>query len=247
VDDARPARQSFEGGRLFGRIAAEPADRLRTIGKTQGATLFMTLLAAFAALLSRYTDEPDLVIGTPVAGRHAPETDRMIGCFVNMLPLRCDLSGDPAFAELVRRVRDVALGAYRHEGLPFDRLVEELNPARDASRAPVFQVVLNMSSYTDLWSTPAEGLRVELLDVQHEPSMVDLTLYATEVADGIVLRAVYKSALFAPATIEQILRRFETMVEAASLDPDARLSSLPLLDAGEADALAGAFSGDLEL
>jgi non-ribosomal peptide synthetase component F len=125
-------------------------------------------------------------------------------------------------------------------------LVEELNPARDASRAPVFQVILNINNYSNLWPIDVPGLRVTLLDVQHEPSMVDLTVYATEVDDGIRLRAVYKTDLFDRATIEQFLQRFETLADAASLAPDARVSSLPLMAADEADALAGAFSGDLD-
>jgi hypothetical protein len=246
ADRPRPARQTFEGGRMYRLLPEACAERLRGIARAQGATLFMTLLAAYATLLYRYTDQTDIVIGTPVAGRHAPGTDRMIGCFVNMLPLRCDVSGDPTFAEMVARVRDTALGAFRRQTLPFDKLVEELNPVRDASRAPVFQVILNMGNYSNLWPVDAPGLRVTLVDVQHEPSMVDLTLYATEVEDGIRLRAVYKSDLFDRATIEQFLQRFETLVEAASLAPDARVSSLPLVASDEANALAGAFSGDLD-
>lgn len=246
ADRPRPAAQTFQGGRVFGRISAASADQLRNVARGEGATLFMTLLAAYATLLFRYTDETDLVIGSPIAGREREETDRMIGCFVNMLPLRCDLSGDPPFVEIVRRVRDAALGAYRHASLPFDRLVEEIHPVRDAGRAPVFQVVLNMGSYSDVWTTPTPGLTVRLLDLQHEPSMVDLTLYATELADGIQLRAVYKVDLFEAATINQLLRRFETLVEAVCLDPRQRISALPLVGAEERSALANAFTADLE-
>ena len=246
VDRPRPAVQTFHGAREFGRISAAATEGLRRLAKGSGATLFMTLLAAYYTLLFRYTDRTDIVVGSPVAGRVGPDTERMIGCFVNMLPLRCDLSGDPAFSELIRRVRDVALGAYRHETVPFDRLVEELKPVRDPGRAPVFQVVLNMGSYSDVWSVPSPGLTVHLLDLQHEPSMVDLTLYATELADGILLRAVYKTDLFEAATIQQLLRRFETLVSAAVEDPDTRISALPLAAADERSALAGAFSADLE-
>jgi hypothetical protein len=246
IDRPRPAAQTFRGAREFGRISAAATEGLRGFAKGSGATLFMTLLAAFYTLLFRYTDRTDIVVGTPVAGRGGADTDRMIGCFVNMLPLRCDLSGDPPFSELVRRVRDVALGAYRHETVPFDRLVEELKPVRDPGRAPVFQVVLNMGSYSDVWSVPTPGLNVHLLDLQHEPSMVDVTLYATELADGILLRAVYKEDLFEAATIQQLLRRFETLVSAAIDTPDTRISALPLAAADERSALAGAFSADLE-
>jgi hypothetical protein len=246
TDRPRPARQTFDGGRMYGLIPAPCAERLRGVARAQGATLFMALLAAYTTLLFRYTDQSDIVVGTPVAGRHAPGADKMIGCFVNMLPLRCDLSGDPPFTEMVARARDVALGAFRRQTLPFDKLVEELNPVRDASRAPVFQVVLNMSNYSNLWPIDAPDVRVSLLDVQHEPSMVDLTVYATEVDEGIRLRAVYNASVFERPTVEQFLRRFERLVDAASLAPDARLSSLPLLGADEASALAGAFSGDLD-
>jgi hypothetical protein len=246
ADRPRPAAQTFRGAREFGRISAAATDALRGVAKGSGATLFMTLLTAFYTLLFRYTDRTDIVVGSPVAGRGGADTERMIGCFVNMLPLRCDLSGDPSFSELVRRVRDVALGAYRHETVPFDRLVEELKPVRDPGRAPVFQVVLNMGSYSDIWSVPAPGVNVQLLDLQHEPSMVDLTMYATELADGILLRVVYKADLFEAATIQQLLRRFETLVAAAIENPDTRISALPLAAADERSALAGAFSGDLE-
>jgi len=246
ADRPRPPAQTFRGSRVFGQIPAAVADGLKSFARANGATLFMTLLSAYYTLLFRYTDQTDIVVGSPVAGRQAAETERMIGCFVNMLSLRCDLSGDPTFAELVRRVRDVALGAYSHEGLPFDRLVEELKPVRDPRRAPVFQVVLNMGSYSDAWSVPTPGLQVRLLDLQHEPSMVDLTLYATELPDAIQLRAVYKSDLFEAATIQQMLRRFETLVAAAIDNPETRISALPLAAADEQSALAGAFSADLE-
>jgi non-ribosomal peptide synthetase component F len=163
-----------------------------------------------------------------------------------MLPLRCDLSGDPSFTELVRRVRDVALGAYRHESVPFDRLVEELKPVRDPGRAPVFQVLLNMAGYADAWTVPSPGLDAQLLDLQIEPSMLDMTLSATELADGIRLRAVYKVDLFEAATIQQLLRRLETLVSGAVEHPDTPISALPLTAADERSALAGAFSADLE-
>ena len=246
ADRPRPTAQTFRGAREFGRISAGATEGLRRLAKGSGATLFMTLLSAYYTLLFRYTDRTDIVVGSPVGGRGAVDSERMIGCFVNMLPLRCDLSGDPPFSELVRRVRDVALGAFRHETVPFDRLVEELKPARDAGRAPVFQVVLNMGSYSDVWSVPSPGLTVQLLDLQHEPSMVDLTLYATELADGILLRTVYKADLFEAATIQQFLRRFETLVSAAIENPETRISALPLAAADERSALAGAFSADLE-
>lgn len=246
VDRPRPPRQTFDGGRMYGLIPGPCAERLRGVARAQGATLFMTLLAGFTTLLFRYTDQNDIVVGTPVAGRHAPGAERMIGCFVNMLPLRCDLSGDPPFTEMVARARETALGAFRRQMLPFDKLVEELHPVRDASRAPVFQVVLNMSNYSNLWPVEVPEVRVSLLDVQHEPSMVDLTVYATEVEEGIRLRAVYNSNLFDRSTIEQFLRRFERLMDAASTDPHARLSSLPLLATDEATALAGSFSGDLD-
>ena len=246
IDKPRPPRQTFRGERLFGRISAAAMDDLKRVGRTEGATLFMTLLAVYATLLYRYTDQADLVIGTPVAGRNRAETERMIGCFVNMLPLRCDLSGDPTFAEVVRRARDAALGGYQHAALPFDRLVEEINPVRDAGRAPVFQVVLNMGSYSDAWTPATPGLTVRLLDLQHEPSMVDLTLYATELADGVQLRAVYKADLFDRGTIEQLLRRFERLVDTVCADPGQRISTLPLAGTDERSALADAFSADLE-
>lgn len=246
ADHPRPARQTFLGERQFGCIPGDVAEQLKALGRAQGATLFMTLLAAWYTLLYRYTSQTDLVVGAPVSGRGEAGTERMIGCFVNMLPLRCSLAGDPSFAELVRRVRDVAIGAYAHERVPFDRIVEELKPPRDARRAPVFQVVLNMGSYADVWSPPAPGLQVRLLDLQHEPSMVDVTLYATELADRVQLRLVYKRDLFDRASMRQMLDRFETLVRAAAASCETPISALPLAAADESRALAGAFSADLE-
>jgi hypothetical protein len=246
ADRPRPPTQAYRGARVYGTISGPTAARLREIGQAQGATPFMVLLALWAVLLFRYSQQEDLVLGSPVGGRHDPDTEAMIGCFVNMLPLRCDLSGDPSFLVLLGRVRDVALGAYRHQALPFDRLVEELRPVRDPRRAPVFQVVLNMGSYADAWTVPSPGLTVTLESPAHEPSMVDLTLYATDTLEGIQLRAVFKADLFDAVTIEQMLRRLERLADAAAADPSQSVSSLPMIETSERTLLASAFTADLE-
>jgi hypothetical protein len=246
TDRPRPPVQSFRGEREFGAISAAVLARLKTLSRAEGATLFMMLLAAFDTLLSRYTADTDIVVGTPVVGRQRPETEQTIGCFVNLLALRTDLSGNPTFSELLRRVRGVALGAYAHQDLPFDRLIDELRPPRLPGRPPVFQVMLNMTNYADAWTFSAPGLEASLLDRPDEAAMYELTLYATELPDGIQLRVVYNADLFARGTVQQMLRRFERLIESVASDPEQRIEALPLAAAEERAQLAGAFTDDLE-
>ena len=144
TDHPRPSVQTHIGARESRLLPTELSERVRTLGRKENATLFMTLLAAFTILLHRYAGEDDIVVGTPIAGRNRQEIEGLIGFFLNHLVLRIDLSGHPSFRELLHRVRDMALGAYIHQDLPFERLLEELQPQRDLSRTPLFQVYFNM-------------------------------------------------------------------------------------------------------
>ena len=147
TDRPRPAVQTYRGGSLTHQLDPGLTGRLAALGRREGATLFMVLLAGFQALLGRLAGQDDVIVGTPVAGRGRAETEELIGCFLNNLALRTDLAGDPSFRELLGRARATALEAYEHQDVPFERLLEELRVERDLSRTPLFQVFLNMLSF----------------------------------------------------------------------------------------------------
>ena len=225
----RPVVQTFRGATAGLELPPGLGSALKELSRREGVTLFMTLLAAFDVLLHRYTGQDDIVVGTPIAGRSRPEVEDLVGLFVNTLVMRTDLSGDPTFAELLRRVREVALGAYAHQDLPFEKLVEELQPRRDPSRSPLFQVMLSLQ--TD----PTEGLRlgeleVGLLKVETGTSKFDLTLSLTEGADGRLDGALeYNTDLFDAAAAEGLTHHLRTLLEAVAQDPTYRVSQLPLM------------------
>ena len=210
--------------------------RLRELSRNEGVTLFMTLLAAFDVLLARYSGQQDVVVGTPIAGRNRAEVEKLIGFFVNTLVMRTDLSGDPSFRELLARVRETAMGAYAHQDLPFEKLVEELRPDRDLSRNPLFQVMLVLQNLPtgsqklgDIDATPF-GAGVP-------SAKFDITLIASEVSDGLRVTIVYSTDLFDAATIERMLGHFEVLLEGVVEDPATRVSQLPLLTEEEEQKL----------
>ena len=236
TDLPRPLRPSFRGGRVEIPIAAGDVERLRILGRRAGATLFMTLLAAFDTLLARHAGRDDVVIGTPIAGRGRSEVEDLVGFFVNMLVLRTDLSGDPTVTELVSRVREGALEAFDLEDVPFERLVEVLRPERHMSHAPVFQVMFNFHGT----GTPAPalpGLSVAFEPVENGTSQFDLTLIATESGGGVACVFVYNADLFERATVERMAARYRTIVREFGRHPEKRLSAVEMLDPAERAAL----------
>ncbi|MGW5498210.1 amino acid adenylation domain-containing protein [Streptomyces olivaceoviridis] len=244
TDRRRPARHSGKGAMLTFRVAAETTDGARRISQETGASLFMTLLAVFQLVLSRYSGQEDIAVGTPIAGRNRAEIENMIGFFVNTLVLRTDLSGDPTFTELLARVKDTALGAYDHQDLPFERLVEELAPQRDLSRNPLFQTMFVLQNTPDSRSWELPGLTVRQLDVSAQDSKFDFTFYATEAADGALDgTVVYSTDLFDEATMVRLAGHFETLLAAACATPDARLSELEMLTAAERRTILGEWNG----
>jgi amino acid adenylation domain-containing protein len=210
-------------------ISNQVAEAIRRLGQREGATLFMTLLAAFQVLLLRHSGQEDLVVGTPVAGRNRSDIEGLIGFFVNTLVLRTDLSGDPTFRELLGRVREVALEAYAHQDLPFEKLVEVLQPKRDLSRSPIFQVFFNMLNFGDAQVRLA-GVQVEPIEIQL-PSHFDLTLYSAEAEDGIRFSAVYNRDLFEAARISEMLEQLARLLEQIANAPEERIRSYSLLTA----------------
>ncbi len=232
TDRPRPAAQSFRGAARPVRLPAELTRQAASLGRQSGSTLFMVLLAGFQALLARYSGQDDLAVGSPVAGRTHREIEPLIGFFVNTLVLRGDLSGAPAFRELLGRVRETALAAYLHQETPFEKLVEALAPERGLAHTPLFQAMLVLQN------APAARLEIEDLclrpmGLQATTSKFDLTLTLEEHESGLAGTVEYATDLFDAATIERLSEHFERLLAAALAAPERRVSELGFL--GEAE------------
>ncbi|HEU0298032.1 MAG TPA: amino acid adenylation domain-containing protein, partial [Longimicrobium sp.] len=242
ADRPRPAVQSHRGRRLRVVLPHALAEGVRELARRQGATPFMVMLAAFHVLLWRWSGEEDVVVGSPVAGRTQAKTEGLIGFFVNTLPLRADLSGDPSFAALLQRVREATLGAYQHQDLPFERLVEALHPGRSLSHAPVFQTMFALQN-----ATPAElrlpGVAMEILPLDSGTARFDLEWLLWEREEGITGTIHYAEDLFDRDTVERMAGHYRRLLEAAVAAPDARLSRLPLLSEDERARLVAEAAG----
>ncbi|MEP6703342.1 MAG: condensation domain-containing protein, partial [Acidobacteriota bacterium] len=236
IANPRRSIQTFNGGRCFKRLSPSQSAALVALSRREGATLFMTLLAAFQTLLFRYSGQEDLVVGTPIAGRNRAETEDLIGFFVNTLPLRTSVAGNPTFRELLGRVRATALGAYAHQDLPFERMVEEFHPERSLSHAPLFQVMFVLQNQPKA-TLDLPALKIASLEREMDSSKFDLTLYMSEDGDGLSCWLEYNSGLFAASTIERLLGHYEVLLDSAVANPDRRLSELPLLTASEQQEL----------
>ncbi len=228
TDHLRPKVQTFNGAKESFILSKTVTEGLKALCRRESVTLFMTLLAAFKVLLYRYTQQTDIVVGTPIANRNRSETENLIGFFVNTLVLRTDLSGNPSFRELLERVREVCLGAYARQDLPFEKLVVELQPERDLSHNPLFQVMFNMLNIPSP-RIQLKGLTAELLPLAEPDAKFDLTLYASDQGEDISLTLIYNADLFTASTISSICQHLSTMLEGISSDPKRRLTELPLL------------------
>jgi Condensation domain len=227
----RPLVASYRGGRRGLTLSKETTDMVRVLSRKQGATLFMTLLGAFDVLLYTYTGQRDVIVGTNVANRNRAETERIIGFFVNQLVMRVDLSGDPTFQELLARVREVALGAYAYQDLPFEKLVEILKPDRALNRAPLFQVKMILQNIPALYAandlSVNQNLKAAAFNAKlSNTSKLDLTLLILDAPRGLVCTLEYSADLFDGATIERFLRRFEMILLAVTIDPSIRLGEM---------------------
>ncbi len=237
IDRPRPAsRARRPGARHRFAVDAELAAALRELGRGEGATPFMTALAAFQLLLSRYAGGEDVVVGTPIAGRTRPELEPLVGVFVNTLAIRARMDGDPTFRELLRRTREATLGAFGHQDVPFERLVEELRVERSLSHTPLFQVMFTLQSAP---GRPPElpGLRQTRLQPPDDSVRFDLELGLAEHADGLHGGFAYDADLFDAATVERMAGHLATVLRAVAADPDTRLSRVPLLGEGERRSL----------
>jgi non-ribosomal peptide synthetase component F len=221
TDRARPAEPSFKGETVPVAVSAELSRSLQELARRQGATLYMALLAALQALLSRWSGQKDIVVGTPIPGRTRREAEGLIGLFVSSLPMRADLSGEPTFEELLDQVKETTLGAFAHQELPFAKLVEQLQPARYLSRLPIFQVIFV------LYHEPQEALQLpglKLRGLGGAPVMAkfDLTLGLVETPAGLRGAFQYATDLFDRGTIERLASNFDTLLEGIVADPGRR-------------------------
>jgi len=238
ADRARPAAPSHRGAVHVFRLPPGMDDALRALSRGEDATLFMTLLAAWQALLHRYTGQDDFTVGIPIANRTVPEVAPLIGFFVNMLVLRAELADDPPFRALLARVREATLAAYAHQELPFERLVEELAPARTLDRQPLFGVVFALQNAP--WP-PLEmpGLQLRMDPVDPGTARYDLVFTLREDADGIGGRMEYAADLFDEATVRRLADHYVRLLRAVAADPDARVRTLPLADEADARTIRG--------
>ncbi|BAY25366.1 amino acid adenylation [Calothrix sp. NIES-2100] len=236
TDRPRPAVQTFSGAYHEFSLSAQLTDRLVQLSQEQGCTLFMTLLAVFDTLLYRYTGQSDILVGSPVANRDRSEIEGLIGFFVNTLVMRSDLSGNPSFSELLSRVREIALAAYSHQNLPFEMLVEALQPERNLSHTPLFQVMFVLQNAPNS-QVELTGITVSPLKVKSTSTKFDLTLIVQNTENGLVGVWDYNTDLFDASTIERMTGHFVTLLEGIIANPEEKISQLPLLTAVEQQQL----------
>ncbi len=232
TDRPRPAIQTFRGGVVRTALGGELVERLRAVARGEGTTLYTALMAAFHVLLARYSSQSDVVVATPFAGRTRTDLEPIVGMFVNTLAIRSDCRMDRSFRDLLREVRERTLEAHGQQDLPFEKLVEELQPPRDLSRNPIVQVLFSLED------APPEPLRLEGLEVSEatldqETSKFDLSLYLREGGDGLEGLWEYAADLFDPSTIARMHHHFEVLLAAAARDPDQAIGALPLMEGDE--------------
>src|SRR6185503_13788791 len=236
TDRPRPAALSDAGRRYAVHFSPQLTTRLKSLSQQENCTLFMTILAAFNSLFARYCRCEDVVVGTVVANRTRAEIEPLLGFFANTLVLRTDLSGDPTFREMLARVRSVTLGAYAHQDLPFEKLVEHLHPLRNRSYHPLFQVMLVLQN------VPAahrkhDGLEIDVREVDTETALFDLMLSLTEEGGGMTGYLQYSADLFDETTVARMINHLTSLLESAAQFPDTRLSGLRMLSEEEREQL----------
>ena len=231
TDYPRPAIQTYQGDTVRFEISQELTTSLKTFTQQQGCTIFMTLLAVFKILLYRYTNNEDIIIGTPIANRNRSELEPLIGFFINTLALRTDLSGNPTVETLLQRIKETCLNAYAHQDIPFEQLVDELQLPRDLSYTPLFQVMFVLQN-TPRQTLNLSGLTWCPLETQSKTAKFDLTLYITETEQGFIGTFEYNTDLFKKSTIQRMIGHFQTIIAAILTNSQVQtryISSLPLL------------------
>ncbi|MCP3105513.1 amino acid adenylation domain-containing protein, partial [Myxococcus sp. K15C18031901] len=243
TDKPRPAVRSNRGATLPVRLPRELAQRVGALAKQEGVTPFMLLLAAFQLLLARYSGQEDIVVGSPIAGRRQAEVEGLIGFFVNTLVLRTQVEGEKSFKALLAQVKETTLGAYEHQDVPFEKLVEELQPARDLSRTPLFQALFVLQN-TPMQEVRLPGLTLHPLEAHGgEAAKFDLNLNLSETPEGFSGFLQVSTDLFTEATAARMVRHFHSLLDAVAAHPEGRLSALPWLPAEEREQVLRGWNG----
>ncbi|WAC73177.1 amino acid adenylation domain-containing protein [Roseateles sp. SL47] len=233
TDRPRPVEQSYEGGQWRFEIPAQVSAGLQGLAQSQGATLFMTLLAGWAVLLSRLSGQKDIVVGTPVANRQRSEVEGLIGFFVNTLALRVRLEDDPTVQELLQQVKASTLDAYEHQDLPFEQVVEALQPQRSLSHSPLFQNMLSLNNTPVQGPLQLSGLSISTLAPDSGSTQFDLSLALSETPEGLSATLSYASALYEPSSIQRLEGYLQAVLRGLVEDPTQRVSELALLSAAQ--------------
>ncbi|NET25425.1 condensation domain-containing protein [Okeania sp. SIO1I7] len=233
TDRPRPELQSFQGGSEKFQLNQNLTQKLTQLGQESGATLFMTLLSAFFVLLSRYSGESDLIVGSGIANRNRVEIEPLIGVFANILALRCQCSDDSSFTELLTQVKQTTQEAYKHQDLPFEKLVDELLPERNLSHNPLVQVIFNLVNVSSINSWDLVGLRMTLRDEGISTARMDLEVHLWEAESVLEGYFIYNTDLFDRATITRMMEHFLNLLEAIVVNPQEKISKLPLITATE--------------
>jgi len=236
LDFPRPSYQTSSGDYKLFNLPPVTREALNTISRQNNASLFMTMLAAFYILLQRYSGQDDICVGSPVANRNRAETEALIGFFVNTLVLRGDLSGNPSFPEFVERVKEMTLGAQAHQDLPFETLVEALQPQRDMSHSPLFQAMFVMNN-APVEKLQLSGLEISLLEFENKTTKFDLILNVTETEHGLQCKLEYNTDLFKSDTMDRLITHYKTLIDQILENPSASLSTFSLINPQEKDRL----------
>lgn len=237
TDFPRPPIQNFRGARVYVSYPKSLLDGLKELSRREGVTMFMTLMAAFKTLIYRYTNQPDLLISTPIGTRLRPETENIVGYLLNLLIVRSDLSGDPTFRELLKREQDACVGAFAHQEVPFGKLVQELKPVQDPSRNPIAQVAFLYLDFPEATAMQFLGLTATHIDIDNGASRFDITLAMTETPDGFTVSIEYIRDIFEHERMERMAQHLQVLLAGIIKNPDAHLSDLPILTLDEQQQL----------
>jgi surfactin family lipopeptide synthetase A len=232
TDYQRPPIQTFQGNRVPFQLSLSLTQHLKKLSQQNGSTLFMTLLTAFAVLLSRYCEQPDIVIGSPIANRDRTEVENLLGFFVNNLVLRIQIPQNSSFQDLLAQVKRTALDAYDHQNLPFEKLVEALQPERNLSYHPLFQVMFILQN-SPSGQLPMPNLKLSSIEVESSTTQLDLTLEILDSVNGLAGRFEYNTDLFERSTIDRMAKHFQNLLEAIATNPQQKVSQIPLLSKSE--------------